>query len=100
MSTDNPHTTLMLRSIDLQDVAGVYALAAKATAARLAEIRSLYDSGKVDDDQYLKLLRAAQCEDQLMSSAAKNMDKAVEVRDRPASAAVTVDYDAKLKAIK
>jgi hypothetical protein len=100
MSTDNPHAILMQRSLEMHDVAGVYALAAKTTASRLAEVKAVYDSGAIDDDQYLKLLRAVQCEDQLMTSAARNMDKAVEIRDKPAAHTITVDYDAKLKAIK
>jgi len=100
MSTDNPHAILMLRSMDLGDAAGAYALAAKATAARLSEAKKLRDSGGLDDTDYLKLLKTIQAEDQLMTSAAKNLDKAVELRDRPASSIMTVDYDAKLQAIK
>jgi len=84
----------------MHDVSGVYALAAKSTAARLAEARKQQALGGLDDDEYLKLLKTIQAEDQLMTSMAKNIDKAVEIRDRPASNSIVVDYDAKLKAIK
>ena len=86
--------------MDLGDAAGAYALAAKATAARLSDAKKLRDSGGMDDSEYLKLLKTIQAEDQLMTSAAKNLDKAVELRDKPASSVIAVDYDAKLKAIK
>ena len=87
-----------MRSMDMQDAAGVYALAAKCTVAGLAEARKLKESGGLDDDEYLKLLKTIQAEDSLMSSAAKNIDKAVELRNQPGQT-ITVDYDAKLKAI-
>jgi ribosomal protein L4 len=100
MSNDNPHAILMLRSMDLGDAAGAYALAAKATADRLAKAKKLRDQDGLDDVEYLKLLKTIQAEDQLMTSAAKNLDKAVELRDKPISSVIMVDYDAKLKAIK
>ena len=103
MSTNkhpDSHAIILQRTVDMQDVAGIYAVAAQSTAARLTDARRLRDSGGLDDDDYLKLLRTIEAEDKLMTSAAKNMDKAVEIRDRPASAAITIDYDAKLLAIK
>ena len=103
MSTNkqsDSHAIILQRTVDMQDVAGVYAVAAQSTASRLVEARKIRDSGGLDDDEYLKLLKTIEAEDKLMTSAAKNMDKAVEIRDRPASSMVTVDYDAKLLAVK
>ena len=98
--TTAPHAILMARSLDMGDVSATYALAAKSTAARLAEARKRRELGELDEDEYLKLLKTIQAEDQLMTSMAKNIDKSVEIRDKPASNTVVIDYDAKLKAIK
>jgi len=98
--TTEAHAILMQRSLEMNDVSGVYALAAKSTAARLSDARKQMQGGELDDDEYIKLLKTIQAEDQLMTSVAKNIDKSVEIRDKPASNTIVIDYDAKLKAIR
>tara|TARA_B100000427_G_scaffold59620_1_gene46887 strand:- start:5864 stop:6169 length:306 start_codon:yes stop_codon:yes gene_type:complete len=90
---------LIQRAADMQDASSVYALAARLTAARMAEVRKLRDSGGLDDDEYAKQLKLIESEDKLMSSVAKNFHKSAEIRAAANTPVEVVDYEAKLKAI-